>query len=90
MIVIRLSDNEEFIKEYYKYLKEFFGIDDDKDNRKTKLLISKINKFNSALCAKIQFLFFLYKYQKDIPAKKELEQHLNFYKKTNGAFQNDI
>lgn len=85
MIVIRLSDNEEFIKEYYKYLKEFFGIDDDKDNRKTKLLISKINKFNSALCAKIQFLFFLYKYQKDIPAKKELEQHLNFYKKTNGA-----
>lgn len=72
MIVIRLSDNEEFIKEYYKYLKEFFGIDDDKDNRKTKLLISKINKFNSALCAKMQLLFFMYKYKKDDSAKKRI------------------
>lgn len=82
MKLIRLSDNKEFIKEYYEYLKTFFEINDDKDNRKTKRLISKINKFNSALCAKIQFLFFLYKYQKDIPAKKELEQHLNRYKRS--------
>ena len=82
MIVIRLSDNEEFIEEYYKYLKTFFEIADDKDFKKTKRILKKINSFNSVLCAKIQFLFFLYKYQKDIPAKKELEQHLNRYKRS--------
>lgn len=85
MIVIRLSDNEEFIKEYYKYLKTFFEIADDKDFKKTKKILEKINSFNSGLCAKIQFLFFMYKYKKDDSAKKELVQHLNFYKETNGA-----
>ena len=77
MKLIRLSDNKEFIKEYYEYLKFFLKIDDDKDFKKTKRILEKINSFNSALCAKIQFLFFLYKYKKDIPAKKELEKHLN-------------
>ena len=82
MKLIRLSDNKEFIKEYYEYLKTFFEIDDDKNFAKIKRILKQIDTFNFEICAKIQFLFFLYKYQKDIPAKKELEQHLNRYKRS--------
>lgn len=82
MKLIRLSDNKEFIKEYYEYLKTFFEIADDKNFAKIKRILKKIDTFNFEIVAKMQFLFFLYKYQKDIPAKKELEQHLNRYKRS--------
>ena len=82
MKLIRLSDNEEFIKKYYEYLKTFFEIADDKDFKKTKRILKKIDSFNSGLCAKIQFLFFMYKYKKDDSAKQELEKYLNRYKRS--------
>lgn len=82
MKLIRLSDNEEFIKEYYKYLKTFLEIADDKDFTKTKRILKKIDSFNFEIVAKIQFLFFMYKYKKDDSAKKELEKYLNKYKRS--------
>lgn len=82
MKLLRLSDNKEFINEYYKFLKEFLGIDNDKDNKKIKKLLSIIDSYNFEICAKMQLLFFLYKYKKDDSAKKEFEKHLKFFKRT--------
>lgn len=82
MKLLRLSDNKEFIKEYYEYLKEFFGIADDKNFAKIKRILKKIDSFNFEICAKMQLLFFMYKYKKDDSAKQELEKYLNRYKRS--------
>lgn len=82
MKLIRLSDNKEFIKEYYEYLKTFFEIADDKNFAKTKRILKQIDTFNFEICAKMQLLFFMYKYKKDDSAKQELEKYLNRYKRS--------
>ena len=46
MKLIRLSDNKEFIKEYYEYLKTFFEIVDDKNFAKIKRILKQIDTFN--------------------------------------------
>ena len=82
MKLIRLSDNKEFIKEYYEYLKTFFEIADDTNFSKTKRILKQIDTFNFEIVAKMQLLFFMYKYKKDDSAKQELEKYLNRYKRS--------
>ena len=64
----RVKDSTFYLYNFLKkYLLDYFD---------EKIEIKTLNTMQ------IQFLFFLYKYQKDIPAKKELEQHLNRYKRS--------